>query len=123
MKGTMQSIILDFREAQLETGVPRRLHVEPVRGKAMACIGVRRSGKSTLLFQFIQGLVDNTASLYSIDRLTGYLQSLGRHAQGGRFHRLIAWPAAASGAGVRVARRAEDTQQRDSRIERSDGRA
>jgi len=46
----------------LETGVPRRLRVEPVHGKATVCIGVRRSGKSTFLFQLIQGLLDSGVS-------------------------------------------------------------
>ncbi len=62
MKDTIKSIILDFQEARLETGVPRRLRVEPVHGKATVCIGVRRSGKSTFLFQLIQGLLDSGVS-------------------------------------------------------------
>lgn len=56
---TIRSIILDFQETRLETGVPRRLHIEPVRGKAAVCIGVRRSGKSTYLFQIVQRLKDS----------------------------------------------------------------
>lgn len=56
---TLKSIILDFQEAQLETGVPRRLHIERVHGKATVCIGVRRSGKSTYLFQVIQRLLED----------------------------------------------------------------
>ena len=59
MKEMIRSIILDFQEAQLETGVPRRLRVESVHGKATVCIGVRRSGKSTYLFQLIQRLLDS----------------------------------------------------------------
>ncbi len=55
---TIKSIILDFQEIPLETGVPRRLHIETVRGKATVCIGVRRSGKSTFLFQVIQRLME-----------------------------------------------------------------
>ncbi len=66
MRDTIKSIILDFQEAQLETGVPRRLRVEPVHGKATVCIGVRRSGKSTLLFQLVQGLLDSGVSRESI---------------------------------------------------------
>jgi hypothetical protein len=42
---TVQRIILDFQETRLETGIPRRLRIEPVRGKAAVLIGVRRSGK------------------------------------------------------------------------------
>jgi hypothetical protein len=56
---TIKSIILDFQEVRLETGVPRRLRIETVRGKAAVCIGVRRSGKSTYLFQIIQRLKDS----------------------------------------------------------------
>ena len=41
---TIKSIILDFQETRLETGVPRRLRIEAVHGKAAVCIGVRRSG-------------------------------------------------------------------------------
>jgi hypothetical protein len=35
------------------------LHIEAVHGKAAVCIGVRRSGKSTYLFQVIQRLMDS----------------------------------------------------------------
>lgn len=55
---TIKSIILDFQETRLETGVPRRLRIETVHGKAAICIGVRRSGKSTCIFQIIQQLLD-----------------------------------------------------------------
>ena len=54
---TIKSIILDFQEIPLETGVPRRLHIEAVHGKTTVCIGVRRSGKSTYLFQIIERLI------------------------------------------------------------------
>jgi hypothetical protein len=56
---TIKSIILDFQETQLETGVPRRLRIDAVRGKAAVCIGVRRGGKSTYMFQVIQRLLDS----------------------------------------------------------------
>ncbi|HPO14122.1 MAG TPA: ATP-binding protein [Candidatus Hydrogenedentes bacterium] len=55
----IKSIILDFQEAHLDTGVPRRMHIEPIRGKAAVCIGVRRSGKSTYMYQRIQRLLDS----------------------------------------------------------------
>jgi hypothetical protein len=58
MLETLKAIILDFQEARLETGVPRRLSMETVRAKAAVCIGVRRGGKSTYLFQCIQRLLD-----------------------------------------------------------------
>jgi predicted AAA+ superfamily ATPase len=55
---TIKSIILDFQETRLETGVPRRLQIETVPGKAVVCIGVRRCGKSTYLFQIIRRLLE-----------------------------------------------------------------
>lgn len=53
----IKAIILDFQEAQLETGVPRRLRIETVSGKVAVCIGVRRSGKSTYMFQIMERLL------------------------------------------------------------------
>lgn len=55
---TLKSIILDFQEVHLETGVPRHLKIETVPNKATVCIGVRRSGKSTYLFQVIDRLLN-----------------------------------------------------------------
>lgn len=55
----LKEIILDFQEIELPTGVPRRVTVSSVPGKAMVCIGVRRSGKSTLMFQLMKKLQDN----------------------------------------------------------------
>jgi len=52
----IKSIILDYQETALATGIPRRLRVETVPGKATVCIGVRRCGKSTFLFQEIKRL-------------------------------------------------------------------
>jgi predicted AAA+ superfamily ATPase len=54
---TIKSIILDFQEVSLETGVPRRLRVETVPNKATVCIGVRRGGKSTYLYQVMDRLL------------------------------------------------------------------
>ncbi len=56
MKQVLQEIMLDFQELQLETGTSRRLKLEAVPGKASVCIGVRRCGKSTYLFQIIKQL-------------------------------------------------------------------
>ena len=53
----IKSIILDFQENNMETGISRHLNIEPVHGKAAVCIGVRRSGKSTYMFQVIQQLL------------------------------------------------------------------
>ena len=58
MLNTITSIILDFQDTRLETGVPRRVRIETVHGKASVFIGVRRSGKSTYLFQVMQRLLD-----------------------------------------------------------------
>ena len=54
---TLKSLILDYQEMELATGVPRRLRIETVPGKATVCIGVRRSGKSTYLYQVIACLL------------------------------------------------------------------
>lgn len=59
MRKRIQSIILDFQDTRLETGVPRRLRLETVPNKATVCIGVRRSGKSTYLFQIMEHLLNS----------------------------------------------------------------
>lgn len=58
----LKEIILDFQETSRETGVPRRLAVQALAGKATVCIGVRRCGKSTYLFQLIRKLLDEGVS-------------------------------------------------------------
>lgn len=58
MIDVLKEIILDFQEVDLPVGVPRRVDVAPVPGKATVCIGVRRSGKSTFMFQLMQRLQD-----------------------------------------------------------------
>ena len=55
---TLKSLILDYQEMELPTGVPRRLRIETVPGKATVCIGVRRGGKSTYLYQVIARLLE-----------------------------------------------------------------
>jgi hypothetical protein len=62
----LKSIILDFQEVELDTGVPRRLKIRTVPYKATVCIGVRRSGKSTYLFQMIKRLLDAGVSRENI---------------------------------------------------------
>jgi len=57
MRETLKALILDLQEAPLETGVPRRLAVRPVAGKATILIGVRRCGKSTLALQQVERLL------------------------------------------------------------------
>lgn len=55
---TLKEIILDFQDVELPTSVPRLIEVTPVAGKATVCIGVRRSGKSTFMFQLMEKLLD-----------------------------------------------------------------
>lgn len=62
MLETIKSIILDFQEARMDSGVSRHLKIETVGGKAAVCIGVRRSGKSTYLFQIIERLQERDIS-------------------------------------------------------------
>lgn len=66
MLDIIKTIILDHQEATLQTGVPRHLEIAPVPGKAAICIGVRRSGKSTCLFQIMQRLLDSGVSRQNI---------------------------------------------------------
>jgi len=77
----LKEMILDFQEVELLTGVPRRLKVTVVTGKATVCIGVRRSGKSVFMFQLIKRLMDSGISRQNIlylnffdDRLHGFGQ-------------------------------------------------
>jgi predicted AAA+ superfamily ATPase len=58
----LKAIILDFQEYAFETGVPRHLKPETIPGKAAIYIGVRRSGKSTFMFQIMQRLLDKGVS-------------------------------------------------------------
>jgi len=66
MTTILKEIILDFQEAVPTTGVPRRVKVISVPGKATVCIGVRRGGKSTFMFQIIQQLQDKGVSRRNI---------------------------------------------------------
>jgi len=50
----LKEIILDFHSEILDTGIKRHLEYDIVKGKAFVCIGVRRCGKSTLLYQIIE---------------------------------------------------------------------
>ena len=58
MSEALKEIILDSQETDWPTGTPRRLEVSTLPGKATICIGPRRSGKSTFLFQLIRRLTD-----------------------------------------------------------------
>jgi len=62
----LKAIILDSQELALETGLRRHLEVKTLPGKATVCIGVRRSGKSTYLFQIMDRLVNAGVSRKNI---------------------------------------------------------
>ncbi|MCY4481370.1 MAG: ATP-binding protein [Spirochaetaceae bacterium] len=62
----LKSMILDYQEMKLPTGVPRRLRIETVPGKATVCIGVRRGGKSTYLYQVIARLLEQGVARQNI---------------------------------------------------------
>lgn len=57
MLSVLKDIILDFQETSLPAGVHRRIAISALPGKAAICIGVRRCGKSTLMFQVMDKLV------------------------------------------------------------------
>ncbi len=59
MLNIIKSILLDFQEVTLETGVPRHFKLKQIPKKASICVGVRRSGKSTYLFQIIERLLSD----------------------------------------------------------------
>lgn len=62
----LKKMILDFEELPLETGVARRLKIELVSNKATICIGVRRCGKSTFMFQLMEKLLAEGVSRLNI---------------------------------------------------------
>ena len=64
MLDTLKQIIVDHQEDEFQTGIRRLTDIAPVAGKATVCIGPRRSGKSTYLFQRIQGLIDAGVSVW-----------------------------------------------------------
>jgi len=66
MLETLKEIMLDFQESGLNIGTPRRLNIMPVKGKAAVCIGVRRCGKSTYMFQLIRKLLDKGVNRQNI---------------------------------------------------------
>lgn len=52
----IKEIILDNQETNFFTGTPRFTWLKTIAGKASVCVGVRRCGKSTLLYQKIASL-------------------------------------------------------------------
>ncbi len=66
MEKTIKTLLLDFLEMPLNTGVERKLKIETVHGKATVCVGVRRCGKSTYLFQVMDSLLKQGVSRENI---------------------------------------------------------
>ena len=59
ISNVIKEIILDFQNHALETGITRHLNYSIVPKKAFICIGVRRYGKTTFLYQIIENLKKN----------------------------------------------------------------
>lgn len=62
MLENIKTMILDFQETTLEIGIPRQLEIKVVPKKATICVGVRRSGKSTYMYQVIQRILSQGVS-------------------------------------------------------------
>jgi len=79
----IKTLLLDFLDMPLETGVPRRVKIEPVAGKATVCVGVRRGGKSTYMFQVMQALLDGGVARENILYLNFFDDRLHELQHGG----------------------------------------
>ena len=66
MREILKTLILDFQESSPESGIPRELEIQTVPKKATVCIGVRRGGKSTYMFQIIHNLIKNKVAKENI---------------------------------------------------------
>jgi Predicted ATPase (AAA+ superfamily) len=81
----LKEMIADFQSAPPEAGFARSLRLQAVPRKAVVCIGVRRSGKTTLLFQHIRRLLDQGVPMANIVYLNFFddrLHSLNRDSIG-----------------------------------------
>lgn len=74
---TLKEMILDFQNQPLYTGIKRHLKYQVIEKKAFICVGVRRCGKSTFLYQIIDDLLSKGINKENIlyinffdDRLT-----------------------------------------------------
>ncbi|MCF8108135.1 MAG: ATP-binding protein [Desulfohalobiaceae bacterium] len=56
MKEVFKKIITDFQEQSIQTRIPRDIEIPLHSGKIVSLIGVRRSGKTTILFHIINRL-------------------------------------------------------------------
>ena len=62
----LKELIADFQTMSPEIGTLRDLRLQATPRKAAICIGVRRSGKTTVLFQHIRRLLDTGVPISSI---------------------------------------------------------
>lgn len=75
----IREIIADFQRKELDIGAMRDIDIIPVKNKAAICIGVRRSGKSTYMFQIMAQLLDqgvNPKNMLYINFFDDRLQGL-----------------------------------------------
>ena len=59
MKEAFKKIITDFQEQQIQLTVPRDIRIPIDSGKIVTLIGVRRSGKTSILYHLIEKLRQN----------------------------------------------------------------
>lgn len=81
----LKEMVADFQTAPLETGFDRALRLRTAPRKAAVCIGVRRCGKSTVLFQHIRRLLDSGVPMENLVYLNFFddrLRSLNRDTLG-----------------------------------------
>ena len=81
----LKEMIADFQSSPLETGFDRALRLRTAPHKAAVCIGVRRCGKSTVLFQHIRRLLDRGVPMENLVYLNFFddrLRSLNRDTLG-----------------------------------------
>ena len=67
MKQLFKKIITDFQESKIKPTIPRDMGIPLESGKVVSLVGVRRSGKTSLLYQVIESLrkrVDPTTIVY-----------------------------------------------------------
>lgn len=58
----IQDVLIEAQRQERAIGIPRRLAYRLVSGKAFVCIGARRTGKSTLLYQMMDRLLTGGAA-------------------------------------------------------------
>lgn len=66
LKEVFKQIILDFQEKEIPPSHPRDLSYKIIPGKALTLIGMRRTGKSTMLMQIVKKLLSQGTSIRNI---------------------------------------------------------